>query len=94
MQTAGKQIIATRAALDLVQVLTVFIPFSPKRTSSLENLKAQMSVGTPTIKALCLIRWTVHTRAEEAILSNYEVLLKLLIEVQNSGRDEHAMKAG
>ena len=36
LKTAGMQIITTRAALDLVQELTVFIPFSPKRTSSLE----------------------------------------------------------
>ena len=53
-----------------------------------------MSVDAPTIKSLCLRRWTVRTRAVKAILSNYEVLLKILIEVQNSGRDEHAMKAG
>ncbi len=74
-----------------MQELSVFISFSPKRSSLLENLKA---VEAPTIKTLCLTRWTVHTGAIQAILSNYEVLLRLLIEVQESGRDEYALKAG
>ena len=64
--------------------LGVIISFSPKRTS-LENLKAQMSVDATTIKLLCPTRCTVRTRAVEAILSKYEVHLKLLIVVQNSG---------
>ena len=36
----------------------------------------------------------MRTATIEAILVNYDVLCKLLVEVNESGRDEYAMKAG
>ena len=53
-----------------------------------------MSVDGLTIKSLCLTQWSVLTRAMEAIYSNMKFIFNLLIEVQNSRRDEYAMKAG
>ena len=94
LQTVGKQITAVREALGLVQELGVFISFSPKRSSLLECLKSQICADTPTIKTLCLTRWTVRTNAIQAVVANYEILLKLLLEVHEGGRDEYAMKAG
>ena len=73
-------------ALDLVQELGVFISFSPKRSSLLECLKSQICADTT--------RWTVRTNAIQAVVANYEILLKLLLEVHEGGRDEYAMKAG
>lgn len=70
LQTVGKQITPIREALDLVQELGVFISFSAKRSSLMESLKTQLSVDTPTIKTLCLTRWTVCTGAIQAVLVN------------------------
>ena len=94
LQKVGKQINVMREALELTMELGVFISFSPKRSSLLECLKSQFTLDTPTVKILRPTRWTVRTTAIQAILSNYNVLCKLLVEVNESGRDEYAMKAG
>ena len=40
------------------------------------------------------VRWTVHTDAINEILDNYEALFTTLDEINASGRDKYAMKAG
>ena len=44
---------------------------------------------TPTVKTLYPIRWRVRTAAIQLCF-----MYKLLIEVNESGRDEYTMKAG
>ena len=36
----------------------------------------------------------MHTKALEAIIRNYSILLSALIEIQNSDKDDHALIAG
>ena len=66
------------------------IRFSPKRSSLFQTLQVQR----PSLKPLCPTRWTVRTKAIEAVLSNYEVLTTALIDIHENGRDEYALKAG
>ena len=94
LQTVGRTISAVREALDLVMELSQFIQFSPKRSSLFQTLQVQLSPGAPSLKPLCPTRWTVHTKAIEAVLSNYEVLTTALINIHENGRDEYALKAG
>ena len=94
LQTVGRKISAVREALDLVMELSQFIQFSPKRSSLFQTLQVQLSPGAPSLKPLCPTRWTVHTKAIEAVLSNYEVLKTALIDIHENGRDEYALKAG
>lgn len=59
-----------------------------------EILKSRVSTGTPTLKPLCPTRWTVRTKAIDALLKKYLVLLQTLEEIRATGKDEYAMKAG
>ena len=92
LQTAGKQLLCIREALDLVMGLGQLIRFSPKRCSLFETLQQQFAPGTPTLKPLCPTRWTVRTRAIDAVVANYSVLQDALGEIEH-GKDEYAMKA-
>ena len=79
-------------ALELAMGLSQLIRFSQKRTTLFETLQKQMSPGAPTLKPLCPTRWTVRTKAIDALLKNYLVLQKEL-EIVQQGKDEYAMKA-
>ena len=92
LQKVGSQVICVREALNLVMELSQLIRFSPKRSSLFAALQAQVSSNAPTLKPLCPTRWTVRTKAIEAVLANYQLLLDAL-EVIQQGRDEYAMKA-
>ena len=94
LQAVGRQSLPIREALDLTMEVSQLIRFSPKCCSLLESRQGQVSPGAPSLKPLCPTRWTVHTRAIEAIVKNYEVLIKALTEIHESGRDEYALKAG
>ena len=94
LQTLVREISAIREALDLVMELSQFIRFSPKRSTLFQSLQVQLTPGAPSLKPLCPTHWTVHTRAIEAVISNYQVLTTALIEIHDSGRDEYALKAG
>ena len=72
--------------------LSQLIRFSPKRSSLFTALQAQVSPSAPTLKPLCPTRWTVRTKAIEAVLANYKLLLDALEAIQE-GKDEYAMKA-
>ena len=43
---------------------------------------------------ICPTRWTVRTKALDAIIKNYKLLIPALLEIHNTGRDEYALKAG
>ena len=94
LQTVGRKISPIREALDLVMELSQFIQFSAKRSTLFQSLQTQLTPGAPTLKPLCPTRWTVRTRAIQAVISNYQVLTTALIEIHDSGRDEYALKAG
>ena len=76
LQAVGRQSSPICEALNLTMEVSQLIRFSPKRSSLFESLQAQVCPGAPSLKPLCLTRWTVRTRAIKAIISNYEVLKK------------------
>lgn len=84
LQTVGRKISAVREALDLVMELSQFIRFSAKRSALFQSLQAQLTPGAPSLKPLCPTRWTVRTRAIQAVISNYEVLTIAMIEIHDS----------
>ena len=92
LQEVGKQILCVREALDLVMELSQLIRYSPKRLTLFESLMAQVSPGAPSLKPLCPTRWTVRTRAINAVLTNYRLLQETL-EIIKEGKDEYALKA-
>ena len=73
LQAVGRQSSPIREALDLTMEVSQLIRFSPKRSSLFESLQAQVCPGAPSLKPLCPTRWTVRTRAIEAIspIMNY-----------------------
>ena len=68
LKTLGTQSICVHEALEVVMGLSQLIRFSQKRSTLFEALQAQMSPDAPTLKPLCPTRWTVHTKAIDAIL--------------------------
>ena len=92
LQKVGSQVICVRDSLNLVMELSQLIRFSPKRSSLFTALQAQVSPSAPTLKPLCPTRWTVRTKAIEAVLANYKLLLDALEAIQKE-KDEYAMKA-
>ena len=52
-----------------------------------------MSPDTSGLRPLCPTRWTVRTGPIDAVFNNYSTLCAVL-EVNQTGRDEYAMKAG
>ena len=81
-------------SLELVMELVKLIEFSPTCTTLFEQMKANLSPETNSLKPLCPTRWTVSASAISAVLDIYEVLISTLDEVHSTGRDEHATKAG
>ncbi len=94
LQTVARQVEPVRNALNRAMELCQLICFSPKRSSLFEALKSQVSTPTPSLKPLCPTRWTVCTKAIDAILKNYSLLMETLSEINCSGRDDYALKAG
>lgn len=94
LQDAARICPHVRDALELIMELVKLIKFSPKRSSLFETLKSQMTPETNGLRPLCPTRWTVRTGAIEAVLSNYSTLCTVLEEVNKTGYDEYAMKAG
>ena len=94
LQDAARICHHVRDALELIIELVKLIKYSPKRSSLFQSLKSQVSPDTSDIRPLCPTRWTVCTGAIGAVLSNYSTLCTVLEEVNSTGRDEYAMKAG
>ena len=94
LQTVARQVEPVRNALNLAMELCQLICFSPQRSSLFEALKSQVSTPTPSLKPLCPTRWTVRTKAIDALLKNYSLLMETLSEMKCSGRDDSALKAG
>ena len=90
LQDAARCYTFVRGALQLVMDLVQLIKFSPKHSSLFES---QMSPDTSGLRPLCPTRWTVRTGPIDAVFNNYSTLCAVL-EVNQTGRDEYAMKAG
>ena len=62
----------------------------------MSTLQAQLcpECQTPSIKMLCPTHWTVRTKALEAIIKNYSILIAALIKIQNRSKDKAHLKAG
>ena len=75
LQTLAKCVTPIKEALDITMELGKFIDLSPKRSQLMSTLKAQLSpeCQTPSIKMLCPTRWTVRTKALEAIIKSYKI---------------------
>ena len=94
LQDAGRICSHVRDTLELIVELVKLIKYSPKRSSLFQSLKSQVSPDTSDLRPLCPTRWTVRTGAIGAVISNYSTLCTVLEEVNSTGRDEYAMKAG
>ena len=94
LQDATRICNCVRDTLELIMELVKLIKFSPKRSTLFQTLKSQMSPDTNDLRPLCPTRWTVRTGAIGAVLSNYSTLCTVLEEVNSTGRDEYAVKAG
>ena len=94
LQTAGRQCVPIRDALDLVMEISELILKSPKRSSLFSTLQIQLSPGAKSLKPLCPTRWTVRTSAISAVLSNYTVLCTALAEINAVTHDDYGRKAG
>ena len=75
LHKVGSQVLCVRDSLNLVMELSQLIRFSPKRSSLFAALQAQVSPSAPTLKPLCPTRWTVRTRAIEAVLATISCCL-------------------
>ena len=96
LQTLTKCVTPINEALEITLELGKFIDLFPKRSQLMSTMQAQLSpeCQTPSIKMICLTRWTVRTKALDAIIKNYKLLIPALLEIHNTGRDEYALKAG
>ena len=64
-------------ALDIVYEITKLIKKSPRRDSTFQSLKEEISPTSPGIRILCPTRWTVRADALHSIVKNYAVLQAL-----------------
>ena len=96
LQTLTKCVTPIKEALEITLELGKFIDLSPKRSQLMSTMQAQLSpeCQTPSIKMICPTCWTVRTKALDAIIKNYKLLIPALLEIHNTGRDEYALKAG
>ena len=96
VQQIAKKCVVVRNTMDFIYELVQLIKFSPKRLHIFDTLRKNVVVSggesTPRLRTLCPTRWTVRNAAISSILSNYEILLTTLEEVQK-GHDEYAAKA-
>ena len=64
-------------ALDALFGVSILIKYSPRRDSTLENLKKAMASETIGFRVLCPTRWTIRANSLRSVLRNYSVLQEL-----------------
>ena len=94
LQDVSRSCNSVHDSSQLVMEIIKLVKFSPKHTTLFNTIESQLSPKTRNLKPLCPTRWTVCTGAISTILDNCEALFATLDEVNASGRDEYAMKAG
>jgi len=76
-----------KLSLETVHEISKLIKKSPKRSALFEKLKQELSSETIGVRVLCPTRWTVRAASLQSILDNYEVLLGVWEETQESSLD-------
>lgn len=66
-----------KAALDTTFEIIKLVKNSPCREQLFEDIKDEMSPGSPGVRVLCPTRWTVKADTMMSIIQNYTVLTKL-----------------
>ena len=79
-------------SLDTAREITKLIKDSPRRDDIFTKLKAEISPGSPGIRALCPTRWTVRAESLQSILEDFETLQSVWEEVLEYVKDSD-MKA-
>ena len=68
LQDCGKNCSCIRDAFELASEVAALIRASPKCLVLFRHLRDQLSPGSPGLKPLCAMRWTVRTASVDAIL--------------------------
>ena len=96
LQRTTQQCEIIRNVMDFLCDLLQLITYSPKRTALFNTIHNQAALDkgeiTPSLKSVCLTRWTVRNGAINSILENYDALISTLDEVR-VGHDKYAAKA-
>ena len=93
LQDCGKRCACVREAFGLASELSSIVHASPKRLALFQNIRDQLSPGSPGLKPLCTTRWTVQTSSIDAILKNYNVVCEKLSQIAAESSPETSMKA-
>ena len=81
LQYISRQCKPIRDALDLVYELVGLFKNSPKREAMFVHLQSQSNIHSPQLKPLCPSRWTCCTTSINAVITNYNLLLEELVEI-------------
>ena len=92
LQDAAKQCSPVRNALDMAIEIIKLIKYSPKRSLIFEKCKQDLSHPVPSHKPLFPTRWTVKTKAIDAVLRNYATLMETLETISSECRDDYQVK--
>ena len=76
-----------KSSLETGNEISKLIKKSPKRNALFEKLKIELASETIGVHVLCPTRWTVRAASLQSILHNYEVLLTVWKESQESPLD-------
>ena len=60
--------------------------YSSKKKAMLLSLKEKLSPHTPSVRPLCPTQWTIRAESLRSIISNYEVIQKLMEEILDEYR--------
>ena len=80
-----------KRALNITNEITKLIKYSPRKQSTFNKLKDEMSPGNPGVRVLCPTRRTVQAVSMESIIRNYSVLQELWDEVVSLVRDSEVV---
>ena len=71
---------------DTVLELSKSMKYSSKKKAMLLSLKDKLSPHTPSVHPLCPTQWTIRAESLRSIISNYEVIQKLMEEILDEYR--------
>ena len=70
----GRNCAVIQDTLTVATVVAMIIYGSPKRLAQFKCLQEEFSKGLLGLKPLCPTRWTVHTGAIHAVISDYSII--------------------
>lgn len=92
VQDSIKHVKIMKDTLDMTHEIIKLIKRSPKQEEIFKKIAHEVKVEAPSIRTLCLTRWTVRAEALASISENYEALLSTW-EVAKESTKETEMKA-